>query len=163
MLTTIPRLFIYLPAILLSVVYPVYDLTRMELPAVCGPFDDASWWGLAPLIVAVVLIPFSIITEKAHARQSGLAISLVSLLTIILGFANIYAGSGIVHGETLAEHWSDYVYFSATTFTTLGYGDFVPCPGVRLLTSLEALFGLLYGPLLVGLSVNKFIVLRAGR
>ncbi|UOM35891.1 potassium channel family protein [Acuticoccus sp. I52.16.1] len=157
------RLALYVLAVLLSVVKPIYDLTRMTLPAACQPFDGAVWLGFAPLIVAVLLIPIAIITERSNNHQSGLIVSLLSIVTIILGFANVYAGSGIQHDDTVATHWMEYVYFSATTFTTLGYGDFVPCPGVRLFTSLEALFGLLYGPLLVGLSVNKFLSLRARR
>ena len=36
----------------------------------------------------------------------------------------------------------DAVYFSATTWTTLGYGDISPLGGMRLLTSLQALTGL---------------------
>ncbi len=33
------------------------------------------------------------------------------------------------------------LYFSGTTFTTLGYGDFLPAPGVRLLTLTEGILG----------------------
>ena len=36
----------------------------------------------------------------------------------------------------------DYVYFSATTFTTLGFGDLVPQGHVRFLTAMESLCGL---------------------
>lgn len=36
----------------------------------------------------------------------------------------------------------DYVYFSAVVYTTLGFGDIVPEPGVRLLAGSEALVGL---------------------
>ena len=36
----------------------------------------------------------------------------------------------------------DYVYFSAATFTTLGYGDLVPEGHVRFLTAMESICGL---------------------
>ena len=85
------RLALYVLAVLLSVVKPIYDLTRMTLPAACQPFDGAVWLGFAPLIVAVLLIPIAIITERSNNHQSGLIVSLLSIVTIILGFANVYA------------------------------------------------------------------------
>ena len=36
----------------------------------------------------------------------------------------------------------DLVYFSATVFTTLGFGDLVPVGPIRMITSTEALAGL---------------------
>jgi hypothetical protein len=36
----------------------------------------------------------------------------------------------------------DYVYFSATVYTTLGFGDIVPSGAIRFLTGVEALTGL---------------------
>lgn len=33
------------------------------------------------------------------------------------------------------------LYFSVSTFTTLGYGDFVPTPETRVVASVEALSG----------------------
>lgn len=160
MLKPFPRLALFVPAVLLSVVFPVYNLTWTRLPTECEVFDSAVWLAVTPLVVVVVLVPMSIITEKSRNYQTALVVSLISIFTIIVGFANVYAGAGVQHQGSLPTHWVDYVYFSATTFTTLGYGDFIPCPQVRLFTSLEALLGLLYGPLLVGLSVNKFIGLR---
>ena len=41
-----------------------------------------------------------------------------------------------------AETFLDYAYFSAVVYTTLGFGDIVPEPGVQLLTGSEALVGL---------------------
>ena len=35
----------------------------------------------------------------------------------------------------------DYVYFSAITYTTVGFGDFVPAGAVRFLAGMEALTG----------------------
>lgn len=39
--------------------------------------------------------------------------------------------------------FTDYVYFSATNYTSLGYGDNIPQGGIRLLGTFEALVGLL--------------------
>jgi hypothetical protein len=40
-------------------------------------------------------------------------------------------------------HLFDYVYFSATTYTSLGFGDVYPAGEARLLAGVEALNGLL--------------------
>ena len=37
----------------------------------------------------------------------------------------------------------EYLYFSATTYTTVGYGDLIPIGNIRLLSAAEALCGLL--------------------
>ena len=45
-------------------------------------------------------------------------------------------------GEAHRITTTDAFYFSTTVFTTLGFGDFLPKPGVgRMLCSIEALFG----------------------
>ncbi|MCG9694728.1 potassium channel family protein [Vibrio sp. Isolate22] len=38
--------------------------------------------------------------------------------------------------------FTDYLYFSAVVFTTLGFGDIVPLGYIRLYVSIEALTGL---------------------
>lgn len=37
----------------------------------------------------------------------------------------------------------DYLYYSMITYTTLGHGDIVPLEGLRLLTGMESLIGLM--------------------
>ena len=51
----------------------------------------------------------------------------------------------------------DSIYFSTVTFTTLGYGDLSPIGWIRLITSLEAFFGILsMGFLVAGFSKAKY-------
>lgn len=45
-------------------------------------------------------------------------------------------------GGTVAGDWSDYFYFTATVYTTVGFGDLVPRSGLRLLTAFTSLTGL---------------------
>jgi voltage-gated potassium channel Kch len=49
---------------------------------------------------------------------------------------------GALHG---AKHYSflNYLYFSAETYTTLGFGDLTPSGAIRLLAGVESLNGLL--------------------
>ncbi len=54
-----------------------------------------------------------------------------------LGCAKL--GIGQLQG---ADSLLDYAYYSSVVYTTLGFGDIVPEPGVQLLTGSEALVGL---------------------
>jgi hypothetical protein len=42
----------------------------------------------------------------------------------------------------MLDDLSDYFYFSAVCYTTLGFGDFVPIGALRFMTGLEAVVGL---------------------
>lgn len=55
--------------------------------------------------------------------------------------------------------WDDFVYFSFTTLTTLGYGDISPRSApARSLTNLEALNGVLY----IAVLMSKLVALNVG-
>ena len=62
-------------------------------------------------------------------------------------YALAYAALGNVDGAhfrgEFAGGLADYLYFSATSYTSLGLGDVYPQGGVRLVTGVEALNGLL--------------------
>ena len=51
------------------------------------------------------------------------------------------AGLGYLEGRFVITQ-SDCIYFSFTTFTTLGYGDIEPFGGIRYLAGVESLTGL---------------------
>lgn len=68
-----------------------------------------------------------------------------SLATIFL-FALVYSSLNTIENSMNPNYvlrWSDYLYYSATTFTTVGYGDFIPKPlaHFRLLAASEAFIG----------------------
>jgi len=52
-------------------------------------------------------------------------------------------GAGSVAGVGGVETLFDAFYLSATTFTTLGFGDLTPMGAIRVLSGCEALTGLL--------------------
>lgn len=58
-------------------------------------------------------------------------------------------GLGGFHGY-LDGHWMHYVYYSATTYSSLGFGDINPSGAMRLLSGVEVLNGLI----LIGWSVT---------
>ncbi len=51
--------------------------------------------------------------------------------------------AGFVHGEHGMDHLFDAVYFSAVTYSTVGFGDLSPVGAIRLVSGLESLTGLL--------------------
>lgn len=68
---------------------------------------------------------------------------IVQIAVTITSFAFHYMSSGLI--ANAERHFPDFreaVYFSITTFTTLGYGDLQPVPEERLTTSIEALSGM---------------------
>lgn len=55
-----------------------------------------------------------------------------------------HLGLGGFDGQVqLLKDFSEYVYFSAVSYTSLGLGDIYPTGGLRLVTGAEALLGLL--------------------
>ena len=74
---------------------------------------------------------------------------------IILGSSFLYAFSGQVayHGEIRPVTFWEALYMSAITYTTVGFGDFLPLGWARIIAVHEALAGIFLTPLfLVGLS-----------
>ena len=58
--------------------------------------------------------------------------------------------------DTSLSIW-DCIYFSSTTFTTLGYGDYSPIGVTRIAATLESLFGVFnVGFIVAGFSTNKY-------
>ena len=74
---------------------------------------------------------------------------------ILIFFSSIwywlYKGAGEAVGEQIVplQGYLNYLYFSVVTFTTLGYGDFRPIGGCRVLASIEALLGIFFVALFI--------------
>jgi hypothetical protein len=77
----------------------------------------------------------------------------------ILLFAGEYRDWGLVQTSGSASQLSeyDYIYFSIITWTTVGFGDFVPSPESRIFAAEEALFGYIYMAAYVGYTLNAMI------
>lgn len=78
----------------------------------------------------------------------------LSALSAIIGYALIYFLLNAVESSVSPSYmlrWSDYIYYSTITFTTVGYGDFIPkAHGLfRLVAASEAFIGVF----LVGLFI----------
>lgn len=87
-----------------------------------------------------------------HLRKRPRIVALMLLLMAahvvevwVFGIAFWFLGQWPEFGQlkgTFDEGAMDFIYFSVTTFTTLGFGDIVPEGPMRILTGAEALTGL---------------------
>lgn len=110
------------------------------------------------LTLACVLIHFEVLSHLDRKRELaprhasfkvalGLIGALIAHVVEIILFAAAFLilshtdGMGKIVGEIDSE-LRDYIYFSFTTFSTLGYGDLVPIGPIRILVGVESLLGL---------------------
>ena len=111
------------------------------------------------LIAATTLLHLQVLVAlrrglpRLHDRPAlGAVVMIIGLLLVHLAevflFAFGYAwciqwaSLGTLEGD-LSVGWRDYVYFSGSAYTTMGFGDIVPRGPVRLIAGMEALTGLL--------------------
>ena len=86
--------------------------------------------------------------------------SIVVYLLIGFIFATIYHTIYLINGEVAFKGLSTYerkefMYFSLTSLTTMGYGDLLPAvAGARSMANLEALIGQLYPAILIARLVS---------
>jgi len=76
--------------------------------------------------------------------------SILLICGTVFSFSVVYQFYGVIDsatGKTINNYLTS-LYFSVTTWSTLGYGDFKPVDSMRLLTSFEAILGVLSSPLI---------------
>lgn len=80
-------------------------------------------------------------------------------LTIILACALFYSLSGLVltEGEIRKVSFPEGFYFSVITYTTVGFGDYLPTGWVRILAMLEALSGIFFAPLFLIALTRRYL------
>ena len=106
------------------------------------------FWPEIPVILLFLMIQCAIYhifnsTGDEGGDFSGAVTFMFFLVSwIILVYAVMYLKSGLViNGEFTEVSFFESLYFSITTWTTLGYGDISPSPRMRLITSSQALMG----------------------
>lgn len=133
------------------------SVTRPNAQAVAA----ASIWTGVLLLATVVVIVRRILAFETITIQSIFA-AVSAYLMIGLMFAAFYAADYELHGRHFfAGHQlgnsQTFQYFSFTTLTTLGYGDFTAAdPGGRAVAVLEALSGQIFLATLVARLVAGF-------
>jgi len=127
-----------------------------------GKYNDASWASFMEKTMERKLLK----QKHSPAYIPNLVMSLLcgygekphrivlSSLFVILFFALLYFLLNAVHFSSEAHYamkpW-DYIYYSIITFTTVGYGDFVPrsVTAFRLLAATEGFMGVFMGGLFI--------------
>ncbi len=96
-----------------------------------------------PRIIFVIFAVFAAHTVEVHLYTIG--------YWLLIGLDPAGTGAMVTHADGRpSQQFEDLVYFSITTFTTIGFGDMVPKGAVRLVSGVEGLNGLL----LVGWSAS---------
>lgn len=118
------------------------------------------FWISVALVITSVLLHYEALRLLSELLVRLHTLHRVRILVLILGLLGahvlevwLYAAAfGFVDGHTTfgtLVHstqapdlaWLDYVYFSFVTYTTVGYGDFVPTGPIRFIAATEALNG----------------------
>ena len=121
----------------------------------------AAVWTGALLLVTVVLIVRQILSLPSVTAQSIYG-AISAYLIIGLMFAQFYAAMRWLSGDFFAQgrhldSLSDFQYFSFTTLTTLGYGDFTAAESAgRAVAMIEAMSGQIFLATLVAKLVASF-------
>jgi Ion channel len=106
----------------------------------CVLCHSAGIWGLTHLHGSDHAKPFR--EGHAHERTFTVVLMVFGLLGLhaveIMAYAVLYSSLGQFPAD-----FETALYFSASTFTTLGYGDVVPSPDHRLLAGIEGVMGLI--------------------
>lgn len=134
---------VYWMCILLSSVLPFFHIGIFIVPFIL----------MFMLGLTVGSIPISIAWgEETYGNM--LLQCIVNVIFAIFIYSIFYVKSGlIIGGELVSVDLSTAIYFSGTTWTTVGYGDLSAPESIRLLTTIEAINGYLAMAILMALVV----------
>jgi hypothetical protein len=99
------------------------------------------------LLIGVTWAAFYSVTERLSPRSFKSSVPDI----------NIYEYTGQID-------WSDYIYYSFSTLSTVSYGDIMPVnPFARTLSVFEAVTGVFYVAILISLLVSRYVSQSIGR
>lgn len=140
--------------VVVPVAFRVLHFFVLEVPVGCVAAPPSKVWSLVFMNATISIFSIFLAYQFAGLLRLSKAASLLSAGCILtgfvasaMGFAGVYLITGLVSDDIVYR--SDFLYFSVTTLTTLGYGDIQPCPSARLVTSVQALLGFLLFPIVV--------------
>jgi hypothetical protein len=98
----------------------------------------------------------------SHRILNSVLIGVAIYIVLTTVFGLMYYFYDALDFKTMAGsktvHFLDYIYFSAVTFSTIGYGDIIPKSGAgQVLVFLESCFELTYIPVFGGYLAYKFL------
>jgi Ion channel len=147
-----------------------YLIDRLQFPLnldyasyLLSILPERTKWQMA-ICATFLIVSFYLTVKYAGIRKRSekaetiavfiIVINLSAIAQTILCFADVCTKLGI--RDTSTSHMvfdgGSCMYFSSITWTTVGYGDFVPSPDLRLFASSEAILGYLsMGVLVAGI------------
>lgn len=124
----------------------------------------ANYLVLTAFLMLVCASLFTYLGRKGQITRDRLLVSVSLYFLLGLTWFALYNLINLLQPGSFAEggvalsgtmHWSDMLYFSLVTLTTLGYGDIVAVkPMARMIATLEASAGVLYVAITVARLVN---------
>lgn len=114
------------------------------------------------LFISIILISHLVKSKKVEKETIIIASSIYFLLGILGGFIfeicyHLIPNSLKIPGD-ISLQVSDFIYFSFTTMTTLGYGDITPTvPQTQTIAILLSVIGQLYLTIVVALLIGTYL------
>ncbi len=131
------------------IVISVYAVAIALIPGITGTRQEYALSGGLLLIIAPVFILRRVIRDRFVSVETILGAVSVYLL-LGFSFASIFATTGVLIPTPFFVGYpqataNDYLFFSYTTLTTVGYGNLVPAGTLgRTFAMVEALLGQIY-------------------
>jgi hypothetical protein len=136
----------------------------------------SSWTGklVTGILMLLLVVVSPVVIARRFIRHPEVSLdtffAAVSVyLLVAMFFAVLYSTISIVSGtpffvQSATQHIIDYLYFSFTTITTVGYGDFTAASGLgKMVAMIEAVLGQLYLITVVALVVQNLSQARQQR
>ena len=134
--------------------------TSLIVTAVLTPWIYIVWVLVVPALLfrSSPLAPLVNLINMVRERTIGITGFIITVFFMMLHyiclFACLYMLFGVVKGDDgpISGLW-EHIYFSVVTFTTLGYGNFVPAnTGAEIIASFEAIVGFAVFALFIGVA-----------
>jgi len=174
-------LYILNGIVILAIMYEVsYTLLEFLIAFAFGlPSIILGWFSQDPFIVLsqsvlhtilysyAIFMILSVLMPQKKADIETIYGTISVYILIGLCWTNIYNIVDYFHPGSFAFSnpvidrpfdWSDYLYYSFVTLTTLGYGDIVPvAPQARSCAIIESIFGVIFIAVMVSKTIGLYV------
>jgi hypothetical protein len=154
-------------AALVAVAAPVMWAVHGSIPKGAAAITTALLVGIAPAVIAAGLVREQRTTGAVTVEALSGVLSIYLLVGMFFSFlfaAVSVLGDAQFFEEVAAPDRADFLYFSYTTLTTTGYGDFTAATDLgRTLAVTEALIGQIYLVTVVALIITNLRPRRGDR
>ena len=89
-------------------------------------------------------------------RTSAAALFVIVICAVAY-YLSSFSGHVLAEGAVRTIHFVEALYFSVITFSTVGYGDYLPLGWVRIFASIEALSGIILAPLFLVALTRRYL------